>query len=238
MRTLRFVIVFFLILVSGGFFYVTAEVDIQTFILNLLEHSHENAIVIVLVITGLTIFSTASGLPVFYFSVALGFLLPFLPAIGLAWIINLVAVMITYIMVKKVFSASFRSRYGQKKMIRKINERIRKYGPWTVAMSRGIYIIPTNILNFSFPLSRITARQYLAGTMAGLVPECLVNTGTGYLLRHQFMLLSEPQQNLLKSLVIGGFLVLMIAAFLYLRFRKKKIEQESLSEIVPMPEDE
>jgi len=238
MRALRFAIVFFIILVSGGFFYVTTEIDFQAFLLRILEHSEDQATVILVVIAGLTIFSTLTGLPVFYFSVAIGFFFPFLPALGLSFVINLVAIMITYIMVRRVFSASFRTRYGRKKMVKKINQRISKYGLWTAALSRSVYIIPTNILNFSFPLSRITPKQYFAGTAIGLVPECIVNAGTGYLLKHQLLLLTAPQQDRLKIFVIGGFLILIVAVLIILRYRKKKLERARIRKIVPMPDDE
>jgi uncharacterized membrane protein YdjX (TVP38/TMEM64 family) len=238
MRTLRISIVFFIILVLSGFFYISTEIDPQQFILQLFENAEKQYVAIALVIAVLTVFSTMTGLPVFYFSVALGFFLPFLPALGLAWIINLVAVMATFWMLKHVFLASFKRRYGDKKMVRKINRRIKKHGLWTVAATRSVYFIPTNIINFSFPLSKISTRQYLIGTMIGLVPEILINAGTGYLLKNHLMLMSSPQQNLLKIVVSGAALVLIIAFFLVLRNRKRRLQQAKIDAYVPIPEDE
>lgn len=238
MRTLRISIVFFIILVLSGFFYVSTEIDPQQFIIQLFENAEKQYVVIALVIAALTIFSTMTGLPVFYLSVALGFFFPLLPALGLAWFINLVAVMATFWMVKHVFLESFKRRYGDKKMVRKINRRVKKHGLWTVAATRSVYFIPTNIINFSFPLSRISTRRYLAGTMIGLVPEMLINVGTGYLLKNHLMLLGAPQQNLLKLVISGTALALIIAVLLYLRYRKRRLQKAKTDAFVPIPEDD
>jgi len=237
MRTLRISIVFFIILVLSGFFYISTEIDPQQFIIQLFENAEKQYVLIALVIAALTIFSTMTGLPVFYLSVALGFFLPLLPALGLAWFINLVAVMTTFWMVKHVFLESFKRKYGNKKMVRKINRRVKKHGLWTVAATRSVYFIPTNIINFSFPLSRISTRQYLSGTMIGLVPEMLINVGTGYLLKNHLMLMSTPQQNLLKLVVSGTALVLIIAVLLFLRSRKRRLQQAKIDAYVPLPDD-
>jgi uncharacterized membrane protein YdjX (TVP38/TMEM64 family) len=170
--------------------------------------------------------------------VALGFFIPYLPALALAWTMQLFAVMTTFFLIRRVYYVYFRKRYGEKKLIRRINKRIKKYGFWTVALTRGVYFIPTNIINFSFPLSRITTRQYLAGTMAGLVPECLINVSTGYLLRHQLLLMDEPQQNMMKIIFSGAFLLLMAVSFLSLRYRKKRAAKTRLKKIVPLLEEQ
>jgi len=238
MRTLRITIVFFIILVLSGFFYISTEIEPQQFILDLFENAERKYAAIALVIAALTVFSTLTGLPVFYLSVALGFFLPLFPAFGLAWFINLVAVMTAFWMLKHVFLESFKRRYGDKKMIRKINRRIKKHGLWTVAATRSVYIIPTNIINFSFPLSKISTRQYLVGTMIGLVPETLINVGTGYLLKNHLMLMNSPQQNMLKLVISGTALLLIVAVLLFMRHRKKRIEKARLSEFVPLPEQD
>ena len=91
-----------------------------------------------------------------------------------------------------------------------------------MAFSRGIYIIPTNVINFSFPLSSIGARSYLAGTAIGLVPECLVNILAGYLIRHEAILLSSPETRTWEAAIIGGFILLLAGMFIFFRRRQKK----------------
>lgn len=234
---LRIIIITIVILALGGFIYFTAGKDTQQILLRSLQYLEPHLFYLVAVIFVLTLLSTLTGLPVLYLSVALGFFIPYLPALALAWGIHLLAVMNTFFMIRKVYSANFREKYGEKKVVKRINKQIKNYGFWTVALSRSVYFIPTNIINFSFPLSRITTKQYLLGTMTGLVPECFINVTTGYLLKQQVLMLNEPQQNMLKIALIGLLLLFMAALFLFLRFRKKKAKQLKLKKIVPLLED-
>jgi len=238
MRYLRIIIVFILILFAGGFFYISSEVDIQQGLIDLLENSNTNQALIILVIFGLTLISTLTGLPIFYLSVALGFFFPFFPGLALAWLINLVAVMSTYYLVKGVYANYFKEKYGKRKVIQRINVRLKKYGFWTIALSRSIYIIPTNLINFSFPLSRISTKQYLLGTIIGLLPESFINVASGYLLRHELLLMNSSGQSILKMGLTGIFLFLLIGGFLLFRSRRKHRKKDRISDIVPLLEED
>jgi uncharacterized membrane protein YdjX (TVP38/TMEM64 family) len=237
MKYLRIAIIAFIVLMLAAFFYFTLDNDPQSVLLHSIDEWRQEYLWIVLIIFGITLISTATGLPVLYLGVALGFFLKFLPALAFAWAMNLVAVMLTYLIVNRVFSDHFKEKYGDKKFIKSINKRIKKYGFWTVAFSRSVYIIPTNIINFSFPLSKISAKSYLTGTMIGLIPEVLINVTTGYMIRHEILLLGSPEQNLIKILVIAGFIVVLGLLFIFLRYRKTKLEKSRIAKVVPLPED-
>lgn len=224
MKFLRIAIIAIIAIALASFFYFTLDNDPQSILLHSIEEWRQEYFWIVLIIFGITIISTATGLPVLYLGVALGFFLRYLPALAFAWGMNLVAIMLTYLMVNRIFSSYFKEKYGQKKFIKSINKRIGKYGFWTVAFFRSVYIIPTNIINFSFPLSKISTKHYLIGTMIGLIPESLINVTTGYMIRHGILLLDSPEQNLSKILLIGGFIVLLFLGFLFLRYSKKRVE--------------
>lgn len=238
MRYLRITIVFIALLFAGGFFYFTSEVNIQQWLIDLLQNSNTNQVLIILIIFGVTLISTLTGLPVLYLSVALGFFFPFFPGLALAWLINLLAVMATYFMVKGVYANYFKEKYGKRKAIQRINVRIKKYGFWTIALSRSIYFIPTNIINFSFPLSRISTKQYIFGTMIGLLPESFINVSSGYLLRHQLLLMNSSEQNILKIGLIGVFLFLLVGGFLLFRYRRKHAKKDRINDIVPLLEED
>jgi uncharacterized membrane protein YdjX (TVP38/TMEM64 family) len=105
-----------------------------------------------------------------------------------------------------------------------------------VAFSRAIYIIPTNVINFSFPLSHISVRSYLWGTLAGLIPECLVNVLAGYLIKHEVILLSAPESRTWQVLVIGGFVLLFTAIFVVVRMRKGKKSMLQSMDAIPYKE--
>ena len=220
MKQLRIIIVAFILITVGTFIYLTAGSDPENLFFERIMLIDQRTIFLVLLICAFTLLSTLTGLPIFYLSLALGFLLKLTPALLICWVVNIVAVMGTYYMVRFVFTDYFKERYGKKKLIASINKRIQKYGPWTVVFSRAIYIIPTNIINFSFPLSSITTRSYLMGTIIGLLPECILNVLTGYLIKQEVILLSAPETRTWQALVIGGFIVLFTLIFILLRIRQ------------------
>jgi uncharacterized membrane protein YdjX (TVP38/TMEM64 family) len=164
---------------------------------------------------------------------AMGFLLNFTPAILICWLVNILSVMATFYMVRFTFTAYFREKYGKKKLISRINKRIQKYGPWTIVFSRGVYVIPTNLINFSFPLSTISTRSYLLGTSIGLIPECVLNVSTGYLIKHEVILLSAPETRTWQALIIGGFILLFVLAFILIRIRQKRKKKFRTPDMIP-----
>jgi uncharacterized membrane protein YdjX (TVP38/TMEM64 family) len=234
MKLIRIIIIAFILITVGIFIWLTAGTDAQSLLFDRLVVTDQHIVLLVLLICAFTFLSTLTGLPIFYLSMALGFLLNFTPALLICWGINILAVMATFFMVRLAFTDYFQERYGGKKLIKRINKRIGKYGLWTTVFSRGIYIVPTNLINFSFPLSSISSRSYLLGTFIGLIPECLINVLTGYLIKHEVILLSSPETRTWQALLIGGFLLLVLLVFLLLRYRQKRRKKFGvLNEVLP-----
>ena len=233
MKQLRIAIIAFILITVGTFIYLTAGSDAETILFERIIIMDQGTIYLVLLICAFTLLSTLTGLPIFYLSLALGFLLNFTPAILICWIVNIVAVMATYYMVRFTFTAYFTERYGKKKLIRRINKRIQKYGLWTVVFSRSIYIVPTNIINFSFPLSKISTRSYLLGTIVGLIPECLLNVLTGTLIKHEVILLSAPETRNWQALIIGGFIVIFTLIFVLFKIRQNRRKKFKTLKAIP-----
>jgi uncharacterized membrane protein YdjX (TVP38/TMEM64 family) len=206
----------------GTFIWLTAGTDAESLVFERIMLSDQRIVSLILLISVLTLLSTLSGLPILYFSMAIGFLLNFTPAMLICWGVNLISVMASYFMVRSAFTEYFREKYGEKKLIQRINKRIGKYGLWSVVFSRGIYIIPTNIINFSFPLSNIHTRSYLLGTMIGLIPECLINVLTGYLIKHEVILLSAPETRNWQAAIVGIFIVLLLLILILLKLRQNR----------------
>jgi uncharacterized membrane protein YdjX (TVP38/TMEM64 family) len=232
-KQLRIIIIVFILIAVGVFIILTAGSDPETLLFERITVSDSNTAALVLLLCAFVLLSTLTGLPVFYLGMALGFLLNFTPALLISLGINLLAVMATFYMVRHAFSAFFKERYGKKKLIKRINKKIQKYGWWTVVFSRAIYIIPTNVINFSFPLSQISARSYLFGTLTGLIPECLLNVLTGYLIKHEVILLSDPEKRTWQVVVIGGFIVLFAMVFMLLRLRQRKLQKFRTLDVIP-----
>ena len=104
---------------------------------------------------------------------------------------------------------------------------------WTVVFSRGIYVIPSNVINSSFLLSSISIPSYLLGTSIGLLPETVLNVVTGYLIKHEVILLSAPETRTWQALVIGGFILLFILVFILLKVRKNRRKRYKSIDAIP-----
>ena len=233
MKVLRIIIISLIVLAIGTFFWLTAGTNAQSLLFDRILITDQRMVFLVLLLSALTLLSTLTGLPILYLSVAIGFLLNFTPALLICLGVNLVSVMATFYLVRRVFTGYFQEKYGQKKLIKRIEKRIGKYGLWTVVFSRGIYIIPTNVINFSFPLSSISTRAYLLGTAIGLLPECLINVLTGYLIKHEVILLSAPETRSWQALVIGAFILLLVLAFILLRVRQNRRKKFTALKQIP-----
>jgi len=233
LRLLRIIIITFILATIGVFFWITADTSAETLVVEQLAASRQDLLLPVLLICAFTVLSTLTGLPILYLSVALGFLMPFMPALGICLAVNFLAVMGTFYMVRHAFTGYFAAKYGKKKLIKRINKRIRKYGIWPVVFSRSVYIIPTSIINFSFPLSRITTRSYALGTLIGLLPECLINVVTGMLIRKGVILLSSPEPQMWQVLAVAGFILLFALIFILLRVRQNRLRKFRRLEAIP-----
>jgi len=233
LRALRIIIIAIIVLAIGAFIWLTAGTDAQSLLFERILITDQRIVFLVLLLSALTLLSTFTGLPILYLSMAIGFLLNFTPALLICLGVNLLSVMATFYMVRFAFTDYFREKYGQKKLIQRIEKRIGKYGLWTVVFSRGIYIIPTNVINFSFPLSSISSRAYLLGTAIGLLPECLINVLTGYLIKHEVILLSAPETHTWQALLIGAFILLFILAFILIRIRQNRRKKFKALDQIP-----
>ena len=233
LKQLRIIIIALILVTAGTFIYITAGSDPETLLFERIMVTDQRTVLMILLICAFTILSTLTGLPIFYLSMGMGFLLHFTPALLICWIVNILAVMATFYMVRFTFTSYFQERYGEKKLIRGMNSRIQKYGMWSVVFSRSIYIIPTNMINFSFPLSRIPARSYFLGTLFGLIPECMLNVLTGYLIKHEVILLTSPGERTWQVLLVGGFILAFALLFIFLRIRHRKRKQYKAFEAIP-----
>ena len=220
MKQLLIIIIAFILLTVGAFIWLTAGTDAQSLLFERIVLTDQRIVFLVILICALTLLSTLSGLPILYLSMGIGFLLNFTPAMLICWGVNVLAVMASFFMVRSAFTEYFRKKYGEKKLIKRINKGIGNYGLWSLVFSRAIYIFPTNLINFSFPLSSITTRSYLLGTMIGLIPECVINVLAGYLIKHEVILLSTPETRTWQAGIIGAFILLLLLASILLRIRQ------------------
>ena len=119
MKLLRIIIIALIVLAMGAFIWITAGSDPEALLLERLTMADQHLSIAVLILCAFILLSTLTGLPIFYINLALGFIISFTPALFISWGMNLVAVMLTFYMVRLLFSDYFQERYGKKKVIRR-----------------------------------------------------------------------------------------------------------------------
>jgi len=219
---LQIIIIGFIAITVGSFIFFTRGSDPETILFDRIDQLEQHYFYLILLLLALTLLSNLTGLPVFYFGIGLGFLLPFIPAALIFWGITLLSCMATFYMVRFAFYRYFKKMYGKTDLIKLINKRIRKYGVWSVVLSRGVYIIPANIINFSFPISKISTKHYFLGTLVGIIPEVLINVFIGYLFKNEIILLSTPEKYTWEVIAIGGIAIILTFLLIVLRIRQKR----------------
>jgi len=222
MRILRLLFLLLLISAATAFFLLASSHDPEQWLFHTVELVGDNPLILILLIAILTISFTLTGLPVFYLSMVLGYVFGFAGGFILAWLINLLAVSITFVSVRYLFADYFRKLAGKRKFLGKLNAGLEKYGTWYVAISRAIYLIPTNIINYGFALTRIRGRDFLTGTAMGLLTESLINAGAGALIKKEIPII-DSDISLLRLLIIAGSVLLLLMLFLlFKRFQDRK----------------
>lgn len=221
MKVLRILFLLLLLFSIAAFITLAARQDPETWLFETIGLIDDHPAFLILIISLLTMVFTLTGLPVFYLAMALGYVFGFGGGSILAWLINLLSVALTFAAVRYLFSDYFRKLAERKKFLDRLNGGLEKYGTWYVAFSRAIYLIPTNIINYGFALTRIRGRNFLAGTAIGLVTESVINAGAGALLKKEVPLL-HSDLSLLRLLIIAGSVLLLLVLFLLFKNRQDK----------------
>ena len=102
-----------------------------------------------------------------------------------AWLATIIGLSVSFLVIRYLFRQSFEKRFGNKKLVEKVNLQIDKHGFWLVIFLRAIYIFPSSVLNYSFGFTKIKTSGYLLGSGIGFIPVVLVNVFAGNALAGQ-----------------------------------------------------
>lgn len=101
--------------------------------------------------------------------------------------------------------------------IEKMEEQCKKWGTGIVLVGRVIPGVRT-LVNIPAGLARIPFVKFFVATFAGAYVWCTLLIGAGYLLGHEWMLISEYVKTHLPLIFISGFL--LAAAYLVYHYRE------------------
>ncbi|MBN1252080.1 MAG: TVP38/TMEM64 family protein [Bacteroidales bacterium] len=130
-----------------------------------------------------------AAIPRVFFTIFSGYVFGIFYGFIFAWIATMAGLTVTFISVRYLFRDKFNKKFGNKKLIEKLNNQIDKKGLLLIIILRAIYIVPSSILNYSFGFTKIKTSKYILGSAIGFLPVVFINVYSGYLINKS---ISQP----------------------------------------------
>lgn len=138
-----------------------------------------------LLMIGFYILLNLAAIPRVFFTIFSGYIFGIVNGFLFAWMATIIGLAASFLMVRYLFRSSFEQKFGNKRLVEKINKQIDKRGIWLVIFLRAIYVVPSSVLNYSFGFTKIKTRDYLLGSSIGFIPVVLINVIGGNTLANQ-----------------------------------------------------
>lgn len=145
-----------------------------------------------------------AAIPRVFFTIFSGYVFGVIYGFLFAWIATIIGLAASFIMVRYLFRDTFEQKFGNKKLVGKINQQINNHGMWVVVFLRAIYVVPSSVLNYSFGFTKIRTVDYLVGSAIGFIPVVLLNVWAGN------ELMNNLQNGLSFEFLIIGFILVIL----------------------------
>ncbi len=155
-----------------------------------------------------------TAIPRVFFTIFAGYVYGVFIGFIFSWIATMAGLIVTFLMVRYLFRQSFDKKFGSKKVVKKINRQVDKYGIWIVVFLRAIYVVPSSILNYSFGFTKIKTKTYFIGSAIGFIPVVLLNVWAGNALAKNLF------NGFHYHIIIFGFVLLCL--FYFSKYLSKK----------------
>jgi len=120
-----------------------------------------------------------AAIPRVFFTIFSGYVFGVLYGFLFAWVATIIGLAVSFLMVRYLFRDIFERKFGNKKLVGKINMQIDQHGIWLIVFLRAIYVVPSSVLNYSFGFTKIKTFDYLLGSAIGFIPVVLLNVWVG-----------------------------------------------------------
>jgi uncharacterized membrane protein YdjX (TVP38/TMEM64 family) len=155
-----------------------------------------------------------AAIPRVFFTIFSGYVFGVFYGFLFAWLATMIGLIVTFISVRYLFNEKFNKKFGNAKIVEKLNNKIEKNSLLIVIFLRAIYIFPSSVLNYSFAFTKIKTSKYIFGSAIGFIPVVLINVYSGYLINNN---ISKP----INLYVFIPLIVILLGIFFLV---KKKID--------------
>jgi uncharacterized membrane protein YdjX (TVP38/TMEM64 family) len=164
-----------------------------------------------------------AAIPRVFFTIFSGYVFGLFYGFLFAWLATIAGLIVTFISIRYLFKERFVEKFGDKKLVEKLNQLIEKRGLLMVIFLRAIYIVPSSILNYTFGFTKIKTMTYLIGSAIGFVPVVLINVYAGYEI-HKNLISTKP----FNYMQLIAPLAIVVFAFFLIKYLLKKFKLSSL----------
>ena len=151
-----------------------------------------------------------AAIPRVFFTIFSGYVFGVFYGFLFAWIATMIGLIVTFTSVRYLFNEKFNKKFGNTKIVEKLNNKIDKNSLLIVIFLRAIYIFPSSILNYSFAFTKIKTSKYILGSAIGFIPVVLINVYSGYLIN---ISISKPN----NLFILIPVIIIVLTIFFLLR---------------------
>ncbi len=135
-----------------------------------------------LIILLLSLLFSIFFLPTGIFAVLLGFLYGSITGVLISWFSISLGMLISFLISRYLFQGKFLQKFGSKKMVTKFEKYLEGNQFKTVFLLRLMMIIPYNIQNYTFGLTKINWVTYISASTLGILLVTILNVRLGSLI--------------------------------------------------------
>ncbi|MBI9097683.1 MAG: VTT domain-containing protein [Spirochaetaceae bacterium] len=121
-------------------------------------------------------------LPTIIFAVLFGYIYDPIKAIFFSWFAISLGIIISFFLSRYLFQGSFLQKFGSKKTVQRFEKYLVGNQFLTIFILRLIMIIPYNVMNYAFGLTKINGKVFIVASMLGILPVTILNVRVGSLL--------------------------------------------------------
>jgi len=208
------IILFYFFKLDKYFTYQNIQV-VKDFIISL---SFLGPLIIIILFVGLNLI----GMPNVFFVFLSGYLYGFYYGFILGYIGTILGFTFSFISVRYFFRDLFLKKYGENKLVLKIEKYTEKYKAWSILFFRVIFAIPYSIQNIAYALTKINFFVYFIFSLIGSIPQTLTFVVLGFLLSSGRINLAQFKNIFLIIVIIITVISSVYFTYLFIKSKIKK----------------